>query len=145
MNEKVVRLQIRVSRPPLGVRWCLQKGASELTQAVVGSGADLTFDFEVRAQPAADGGVRFLGPYTQGPPKGRFVYLCSGTLAGQFGSCWTRRAKIPLSGIAWPMVVEACATANAKLVAEFEGTARDGGPACATVKLTQAGWHITTR
>jgi len=32
---------------------------------------------------------------------------------------------------------------NAKLVAEFDGTARDGGPACATVKLTPAGWKVT--
>ena len=143
MTEYTLRLQIRVVQPQAGVQWCLQKGASERTQQIVSSGADLDFNLDVRAQPADDGGVRFLGAYTQGPVKGRFIYVCSGTSAGQFGSCWTRRAKVPLSGISWPMVVDACSTPDASLSAEFEGTARDGGPACATVKLLQADWRIT--
>ncbi len=31
----------------------------------------------------ADGRPRLLGPYVQGPPAGRFVYLCVGQYAGQ--------------------------------------------------------------
>lgn len=141
MEEKIVQLRIRVLRPPVGVQWCLQKGSSELVSPAIGTGKDLTFECEVRAQPAADGGgVRFLGPFTQGPPKARFIYLCAGTSAGQHGSCWTRRAKIPLTAITWDM----CSKPGARLVAEFEGTAKDGGPTCATVKFTQAGsWRLT--
>jgi hypothetical protein len=126
-------MRIRVVGPPAGVQWCLQRGASELTQPKLSTkGEDLTFDLELRAQPGPDG-VRFLGPFTQGPPKARFVYLCAGTLAGQFGSCWTRRAKIGLTGITWEMVGEACDSGRLVL-AEFQGVAKDGGPACATVK-----------
>jgi hypothetical protein len=141
MDEMIVPLRIRVLRPPPGVQWCLQKGSSELVSLAVGAAnKDLSFDCEVRAQPASDGGVRFLGPFTQGPVKARFVYLCSGTSAGQHGSCWTRRAKIQLGGISWDMVQEACSKKKT-LVTEFEGTAKDGGPSCATVKLT--GWRVS--
>lgn len=136
MEERIVQLQIRMLRPPVGVQWCLQRGSSDLVSPAIGTGKDLTFECEVRARLAADGGgVRFLGPFTQGPPKARFIYLCAGTSAGQHGSVWTRRAKIPLAGITWDM----CSRPGAKLVAEFEGTAKDGGPACATVKFPQAG------
>ena len=131
--ECIVRLRVVVRNPPKGVRWCLQRGASELAaHAVSKDGEDLSFDLEVRAQPL-DGGVRFLGPFTQGPPKARFLYLCSGTSAGQRDSCWTRRAKIPLPGIDWPM-----ALAGRTLLAGFEGTAKDGGPACAGPVLGKA-------
>jgi hypothetical protein len=142
MDELIVPLRIRVLRPPPGVQWCLQKGSSEPVSAAIGAAnKDLTFDCEVRAQPDGTGGVRFLGPFTQGPPKARFVYLCSGTSAGQHGSVWTRRAKIQLGSITWDMVHEASAKKK-KLVTEFEGTAKDGGPSCATVKLT-TGWHVS--
>ncbi len=40
----------------------------------------------------ADGLPNFLGPFVQGPPVGLFVYVNSGTLAGQSDSCWTRRS-----------------------------------------------------
>ncbi len=106
------------------VQWYLQKGSSELVHNVVMTGVDLALDAEVRAQPADDGGARFLGAFTQGPPKGRFVHLCSGTCAGQFGSCWTRRVKVPLLGISWPLAFDASSMPNTKLVAEFDGTAR---------------------
>jgi len=44
----------------------------------------LTFDFTVRHADAPRGQPpRFLGEYTQGPPASRFVYVNSGTAAGQ--------------------------------------------------------------
>ena len=141
--EHALRLRLIVLRPPPGVQFCLQRGASELVNVVVSTGADISFDLAVRAQPVANGDVaRFLGPFTQGPPAVRFLYVCSGTSAGQLDSCWTRRAKIPLTGIAWPLVEQACAAPNARLVACFDGSARDGGPACATVSLLDGGWRL---
>lgn len=81
----------------------------------------------------------FLGPFTQGPRGARFVYVNSGTLAGQANTKWTRRAKVPLSGITWAMIKRA---KGAILEARIDGVGRDGGPACGTVPLLDGGWRI---
>jgi hypothetical protein len=69
------------------------------------------------------------GPFVQGPPKQRFVYINIGTYAGQDGSPWSRRLKVPLIGITRKMI-----TAGGILEARVIGTGPDGGPTCATVK-----------
>ena len=83
--------------------------------------------------------LNFLGPFAQGPVGGRFVYVNSGTLGGQPDSGWTRRAKVPLGGIAWSLIQKA---AGSIIEVRIAGTARDGGPACATVPLLGGGWKI---
>lgn len=142
-TERVLRLRVTLLRPPVGVQFCLQRGRSELVDAVVSTGADISFDLAVRAQPAETGkAVRFLGPFTHGPPTARFLYVCSGTSAGQHDSCWTRRAKISLTAIPWSLVKEGCASPNARLEVQIDGCARDGGPACATVPPLNGGWRV---
>ena len=69
------------------------------------------------------------GPYVQGPPRQRFVYLDIGAYAGQAGSCWSRRMKVPLEGIPAKML-----RTGGILEARIAGTGRDGGPNCATVR-----------
>jgi hypothetical protein len=59
----------------------------------------------VRVVATATGGYTLRGPAAQGPPA-RFVYVHSGTRAGQVGSCWDRRAKVPLLAGAWQVVHE---------------------------------------
>jgi hypothetical protein len=106
------------------------------------SGEDLSFDFSIRVAPGKTAGsLRFLGTFTQGPPAERFVYVCSGTLAGQAGTEWTRRAKVPLKGITNDLVARVRKSAGVKLEARIRGTAKDGGPACATVPLLD-GWRL---
>ena len=61
----------------------------------------MTFELEVRVGTRSDGQPNFLGPFAQGPPADRFVYINSGTLAGQAESEWTRRAKVPLMRDGW--------------------------------------------
>jgi hypothetical protein len=61
--------------------------------------------------------------------------MCVGTCAGQLGSPWTRRVKVPLTGITWKQVD---AANGGLLEAAYEGAAKDGSPACATVKLIKA-------
>ena len=85
--------------------------------------------------------ARFFGAVAQGPPEGRFVYVCSGTLAGQAESCWTRRAKVPLDGITWRLIERVLSDGRLRLEARFQGRAGDGGPNCATVKLLEGGWR----
>jgi hypothetical protein len=56
--------------------------------------ANLIFEFKVALKGTAD----FGGPFVQGPRE-RFVYVDIGTLAGQQDTQWSRRLKIPLTGI----------------------------------------------
>lgn len=134
-------LRIVVVHPPAGVRFQLQRGAGELEPAVRTSRTSLTFEFAVRVGKRPNGEPNFLGPFVQGPPAGRFVYINSGTLAGQSGSRWTRRAKVPLTAITWELVQRAQA-ADAILETRIAGTGRDGGPACGTVPLLAGGWRV---
>ncbi len=141
--EREIPLRITLVHPPRDVVFCLQRGKGEIVSPVRATGDDLSFDFTVRVRDGrTDGLPNFLGPFTQGPPDGRFVYVNSGTSAGQAGSLWTRRAKIQLSGISWALIEEVTAALDAVLEARITGTSRDGGPACATVPLLDGGWHI---
>jgi len=136
-SEFELPLRITLIAPPAGVQFCLQRGSDELIGEVESTGADLSFDLSVRVDgKLADGSPRFLGPFTQGPPTSRFVYIRCGTSAGQWGSPWTRRAKIPLTGITWPLIRK-----GTRLEARYAGTAKDGGPSCATVPLLDGGWR----
>lgn len=138
MSERMILIRVTVVQPPVGVRFCLQHGKAHLVGGAISKGDDLPFTFEVRARPEANGGARLLGPFVQGPPTARFVYICVGRYAGQSESPWQRRIKVPLSGIRWEMI-ESLATGH--LASAFEGTMADGSPACATVKLTQS-WKV---
>jgi hypothetical protein len=141
--EREIPLRITLVHPPRDVVFCLQRGKTEIVSPVPATGDDLSFDFTLRVRDGRpDGLPNFLGPFAQGPPAGRFVYVNSGTSAGEAGSCWTRRAKVPLAGISWPMIEEMMAAPDTVLEARIAGTARDGGPACATVPLLEGEWRI---
>jgi Family of unknown function (DUF5990) len=136
-------LRITLIKPPLGVPFCLQQGKADLVPPSTDSGETVSFDFTVNiANDRADGPPNFRGPFVQGPPGGRFIYINSGTYAGQADSCWSRRAKIPLSGITWYLIEEALSKSSAVLEARIAGTAGDGGPACATIGLLDGGWKV---
>jgi Family of unknown function (DUF5990) len=136
-----VPIRITLLSPPPGVFFCVQGRDDALLDRRTSSGADLSFDVIIQAE-RVEGAPRFFGDVTQGPPSGRFVYVCSGARAGQFGSGWTRRAKVPLGGISWG-AVEAVVQGKAQRVeARFDGTAKDGGPVCATVKL-RGDWSLS--
>jgi hypothetical protein len=139
-------LRITVLQPPPGVVFQLQRGRSDLTAPTDAVPNALTFDFTVRLADAPRGQPpRFLGEYTQGPPASRFVYVNSGTAAGQAGSPWTRRAKVPLTTITWELTDQVLATPAAVLEARIAGTGRDGGPSCATVPLVDGAWRVALR
>jgi alanine dehydrogenase len=136
-------LRIVVVRPPPGVVIRVQRGRDELLEPSRASADALAFDFAVRVGATrADGKANLLGPYAQGRPHARFVYVSSGTLAGQADSCWTRRAKVTLADIDAGRVEQALRTPGAVLQACIQGTGRDGGPACAAVPLLDGGWRL---
>jgi hypothetical protein len=135
-----ITLRIVLEQPPKDVDFGLQKGrgsAYETTQKQRSAGKNLTFEFT----PAINKGISdamaaLSGPFVQGPPRERFIYIDIGAFAGQADSCWSRRLKIPLSGITMKML-----QTGGVLEARVPGTGRDGTPSCATVK-DFSGWKL---
>ena len=139
MTEHEIAMRIVVVGPPPDVAFALQRGRSEIVSVTRSTGDPIAFTFSARARTG--GGVTILGPFAQGPPAKRFVYVGSGTFAGDATSCWSRRAKVPLAGIHEALVRAVIARPGACLEATIPGRAGDGGPSCATVPL-MAGWAI---
>src|SRR5262245_15840106 len=134
--ERQLIFRIVLEQPPVGVDFAVQKGRGssyETIQTQRSAGRDLQFEFAVDIGTASKGtGPDFFGPFVQGPSGGRFVYLDIGTLAGQADSCWSRRLKIPLTGLSWSTIDRASEGANPILEAHVPGTGGDGGPSCAS-------------
>lgn len=121
----------------------VQRGSHELLPPAHVAGDSLSFDFLLRVKLSPDGGQpNFLGEFAQGPRDSRFVYVNSGSGAGQMGSCWNRRAKVPLGSITRAQIHSVLSRPGQVLEARIEGTARDGGPMCATVPLLGGGWKV---
>ena len=132
-------LRIILEKPTTGVDFGLQKGRGsdyETIQTQRSNEKDLSFQCEVRVSRGENGSPNFLGPFAQGPTGQRFIYIDIGTYAGQTETCWSRRLKIPLSGITWQMIDGA-----KRLETHVPGAGKDGSPACATVKPF-AGWQV---
>ncbi len=143
-DRAVLGLRIVVGDPIPGVAIALQRGSGsgfDLIGPVAASARALVFDFDIALDGATtDGGPRLLGPFVQGPPSARFVYLNVGTMAGQIESPWQRRAKVPLGGITW-QAIEGLSPGR-RLSAHIAGRDRNGAPACATVPILSPGWQI---
>lgn len=136
-----VRFRIIVLDPPPGVAFRLQGGRTDLRPPSSVTTTSLAFDFTLRVECQADGQLRLLGPFAQGPPSARFVYVNSGKQAGQAESCWDRRAKVHLRDIRASLLEQA--TTGGVIETQIAGTGPDGGPACATVPLI-GGWRIAS-
>jgi hypothetical protein len=143
MTPQELPIRIIIVHPPKRVIFCVQRDKAGLLPPSHTDEEMLIFDFTVRVgaqQP--NGAPNLLGPFTQGTPADRFVYVNAGTLAGQAASGWTRRAKVKLAGITQAMIETALATPGAVIEARIAGTAKDGGPAAATVPLLETGWQV---
>jgi hypothetical protein len=76
------------------VTFCLQSGKDDLLFPSHVADDHLFFDFTVRVIGDRKGDPpSFRGPFAQGPSAARFVYVSSGTMAGQANSYWTRERK----------------------------------------------------
>lgn len=136
-----IHFHLTLIDPPPGVMFALQHGKSDLEGASLSSSGPLTFHFSaLYVEGVLGGDADFRGPFVQGPRGKRFVYVNSGTSAGELLSCWTRRAKVPLSGIAHKSLVPGKGQQIVHLEGRIQGRAKDGGPACASVPLLGTGW-----
>ena len=146
MAGEHIPFRIVLVEPPAGVVFRLQSGKSpgELLPPRTSGPSRTVFEFTLRlGEPLPGGRPRFLGPLAQGPPDGRFVYVNSGTCAGQADSPWTRRAKVHLSSITAALIRRVLSGDAPRLEARIAGRAGDGGPACASVPLLE-GWNAAS-
>jgi hypothetical protein len=97
--------------------------------------ATWTFDCKVAASPA---GFDLTGPYIQGPPGGRFIYLSWGTVDDEQQFTLFRRAKLWLAAIPSPTVERAIDLGF--LVGRLGLTDPKGNPRCAAVRPPLIQW-----
>lgn len=143
--ESELALRIVLEKPPVDVDFGLQKGRGssyETIQKQRSKGKDLSFEFTVRVKvDDKDASPNFLGALVQGPTGGRFIYIDIGTYAGQTETCWSRRLKVPLRGITPETIDRASGDTESLLETRVQGTGKDGGPTCGTVK-SFPGWSL---
>lgn len=142
--ESEITLQIILMKLPPNVVFGLQNGAGnnyKTVQKQISINNDLAFTFgiHVKGDRSKDKLPKFSGPFVQGSADNKFVYIDIGTYAGQSDTIWSRRLKIPLTGITWQDIDSL--SSKAILQTDVPGTGRDGGPNCATVKPF-TGWQI---
>ena len=142
--ESEITLQIILVKPTPQVVFGLQKGSGskyETVQKQIPVSSDLSFKFtiKVKSDSLRENLPKFSGSFVQGPADNQFVYIDIGTYAGQSDTIWSRRLKIPLTGITWKDIDSL--SGNSMLQASVPGTGRDGGPNCATVK-SFGGWQL---
>ena len=114
----------------------------ELLGLVPGDAPSATWTLDCTAVRTASG-VDVLGPYVQGPPGGRFIYLSWGTVDGEGGFTLFRRAKLWFDAI--PSDVMATALETGLLVGRLGLTDRNGNPICAAVRPPAIEWSAPLR
>ena len=133
-----VRARIAIKRPVPGVLHSLQQDDKPLDAKKSKAGEALAFDFPLRIERTAEG-AKFFGKQVRREGKERrFVYIRIGTSAGQWLSAWNRRMKIDIHDI--DMALLDAAAKGGVLEGTIDGTAKDGSPACATVKPVK--WRV---
>lgn len=137
-----VPFRIIIKDPIADVAMMIQKGRHELVAPTSRTDAEISFDISIRGV-LENGSPNFLGPFAQGPKDARFVYVNSGTSAGEAHSCWSRRAKLSLMSITKEQIAELLSDQTRALTTAIQGRGRDGGPVCASVK--GLAWEIRKR
>jgi hypothetical protein len=88
-----------------------------------------------------DGSVDLRGPWMQGRPGDRFVYLSWGLVSGTGAFAMVRRAKLMLDAVD-PEQLRAAASGEQALIATLSLTGADGTPVCAAVRPPAVSWTV---
>ena len=112
----------------------------EVVGLTPGDAPAASWSLAVRAKPLKNG-MDFLGPFVQGPPNGRFIYL--NWLHRNSGGDLTmfRRAKLWLDGISTDVANEA--VLRGVLVGRLGLTDLAGNPRCASVRTPVITWSAS--
>jgi hypothetical protein len=111
--------------------------SDDLFGLVRGDAGSATWTLECTVTPTSAGND-LKGPYIQGPPGGRFIYLSWGSVAGAGSFGMFRRAKLWLDTI--PPEVLRDAVDRGVLVGRVGLTDRQGNPLCASVRPPTITW-----
>ena len=137
-DQVEVRARIVIERPVPGVLHSLQEDDKPLDPKASKAGEPLEFEFPLRIERTADG-AKFFGKQVRREGKERrFVYVRIGTAAGQHFSPWSRRMKIDIHDIDAGLLD--AAAKGGVLEGTIDGTAKDGSPACATIRPVS--WRV---
>lgn len=142
-----LHFRILLNSPTPGVDFGLQQGQGntyETIQKQRSATTDLAFTFSVEVKKNKEGQPDFRGPLVQGPVQERFVYIGIGTYAGQQGTEWSRRLKVPFRNLTWDSINKALADPQLIFEIHIPGTGKDGGPPSGTVKPFD-GWTLVRR
>lgn len=130
VDQTEILMRVVIDSPVPGVLHSLQsKEGHPLDPKCSAGGKSLTFEFPVRIAE----GPKFFGDQVrrEGPTR-RFVYVRIGQSAGDRASPWSRRMKIDVHDIPQELLKKAVEGGTLEIV--VHGTAKDGSPACATVR-----------
>ncbi|MFC5762158.1 DUF5990 family protein [Actinacidiphila bryophytorum] len=105
-----------------------------------GDAASAAWELEATASPV-EGGWDVRGPYVQGPPGGRFVYLAWGTVDADGAFTMFRRAKLLFDGVGADVL--AAAVADGVLVGRLGLSDAKGHPLCAAVRPPAVTWSAS--
>lgn len=141
-----MNLHIVLTNPPNNVDFGLQKGSGskyETVQTQRSDSEDLQFNLSIniKGDKQKDPLPKLTGLFVQGQNPEKFIYIDIGTYAGQVDTVWSRRLKIPLTGITWEIVDIVTTDSAVILETTVPGSGKDGGPNCATVKPFE-GWKV---
>ena len=141
MAKHEITLRVNVLEPLAGVTMQVQEGKDRLLLPCETNPYKIAFEFPVTVD-LSSGSPNFLGKFAQGPKDARFIYVNSGSYAGQPGTQWNRRAKISLMKITSAQVKELLDSPGSKLEVSINGVGKDGGPVCASIPSAAGGWRI---
>jgi hypothetical protein len=115
----------------------------EVVDLVRGDAPEACWDLRIDVVPGRDGGLDFRGPWVQGKPGERFVYLSWGEVGedGQFAMF--RRAKLWIGTIGEERLQRAIET-GAAIEGRLPLTDSRGGPLCASVRPPVLQWSLAT-
>jgi hypothetical protein len=116
--------------------------AAELLGVTPGDAPTATWTLEAVVTAKPDGATDLRGPYIQGPPGGRFIYLNWGTVDQSGAFALFRRAKLWLEAV--PPEVLATAADLGVLVGRVGLTDPKGNPVCASVRPPLIDWSAAT-
>ncbi|MCB0145472.1 MAG: hypothetical protein KDE50_36650 [Caldilineaceae bacterium] len=146
-NQQEVMIRLRCIALPgraihdrSAVRLGIQKG-KEVVDDLWAEGDEVDFTCSLRVEKNnATGTPNFLGPYAQGTPKERFIYLCWGE---RKGGAWDGfgRVKVHLKDLAWPAIEKAMATGDA-VEAIIKMVDQKGRPVFASLKKENITWAV---
>lgn len=115
-----------------------RRGKPELLGVVPGDAPAVTWTLDAAVTPAPDGSTDVRGPYIQGPPGGRFIYLNWGEVGSPGSFEMFRRAKLWLEAVPAPVLREAAE--RGVLVGRLGLTDAKGHPRCASVRPPLIEW-----